>query len=249
MPDQTQKEEGQPNPPKEGQESQPAQQTATPAPQFDWEKRYKESTKEFQKINAEREADKARIAELEQVREKWSKAEPILQKIANNQRILEVIDEEEGKTLSPNTPPMQVFEPLLEDRLQKRIGPIEKQLDEMRQATVNQRIETYRASRPEFDKKFDEEAQKYFRALLKEGFPVEDALDKSIHLKSIGEQKAAGKREALIELYQANVAAQSGGGASIPAGESPAPLSFEEEKIARNLNISPEKYREHKKKG
>ena len=119
----------------------------------------------------------------------------------------------------------------------------------MRQASINQRIETYRSNRPEFDNKFDEEAQKYFRALLKEGIPVEDALDKSVYLKSIGEQKAAGKREALIELYQANLAAQSGGGASIPSSQIADSLTPEEERIAGIFKMTAEEYRKNKVKG
>src|SRR3989304_5875857 len=154
MPDQTQKEDAQANPPKDGQDSQPAQQMATPAPQLDWEKRYKESTKEFQNLKSQWDADKARISTLEQVQEKWDKAEPILQKIANNQRILEVIDEEEGKTLTPQAP-MQIIEPLLEDKLQKRIGPRHGTASYSSSTPTRPGSIWMTSSVPEFDNKFD----------------------------------------------------------------------------------------------
>ncbi len=157
-------------------------------------------------------------------------------------RLARELKEVKGKSIVPQPESIETetggetIDQIVDKKVQERLAPLTKQQDE-------EKVDKWLGKNPDaydYLKEIEDNWQNV------PGKSTEEKLENSFLLAKKDAMKQAGKKEMAFSIYQKEQAISSGGGASVPAGESSPDLTEAEKKVAQSFGISEEAYAKRK---
>jgi hypothetical protein len=213
---------------------------------IDYKVKFSESTRENQRI----------LDENKKLKEQTVQAEDVMGVLYENPEILKTVqsayDRKYGVTPNPEEQPTGVVaNKVLEAKVQEKISPVTKELQEIRQQQVSSAVQEFAKLHPDAAEGTEtwQKVINLLPAMKAQNLPLHEGLETAYDLVKLREAKTSGKPEVLQDLFTKNQAA-AGGGSSAGASSSSSEiiLTQEEKKVADKMHVSYKDYAKNKKK-
>jgi hypothetical protein len=212
----------------------------------DYKVKFSESTRENQRI----------LDENKKLKEQTAQAEDVMGVLYENPDILKTVqsayDRKYGVTpTSDEQSTGVVANKVLEAKVQEKISPVTKELQEIRQQQVSTAVQEFSKLHPDATEGTEtwQKVINLLPAMKAQNLPLHEGLEMAYDIVKLKEAKKSGKPEILEDLFAKNQAA-AGGGSAAGASNSPSEVSLtpEEKKVADKMHVSYKDYAKNKKK-
>lgn len=212
----------------------------------DYKVKFSESTREAQKL----------LDENKRLKEQTAQAEDVMGVLYENPDILKTVqsayDRKYGVTPNPEEQQSGVVaNKVLEAKVQEKISPVTKELQEIRQQQVSSAVLEFAKLHPDAAEGTEtwQKVINLLPAMKAQNLPLHEGLETAYDLVKLKEAKKSGKPEILNDLFSKNQAAAGGGSsASASNSSSEVTLTAEEKKVADKMHVSYKDYAKNKNK-
>ena len=222
------------------------QKTSDTEKDVDYKVKFSESTRENQRI----------LDENKKLKEQTTQAEDVLGVLAENPELMKEVqsayDRKYSVTQEPDKQPTGVVaDKVLDHKVQEKILPMTRELQEIRQQQVSQAVYEFSQVHPDAAEGTEtwKEMLTWLPSMQMKKLPLRDGLQKAYELVKLDMAKKTGKPETLQDLFTKSQAVAGGGSAAgATTSSSEVPLTAEEKQVARKLGMKPEEYAKYKTK-
>lgn len=213
---------------------------------IDYKVKFSESTREAQKL----------LEENKKLKEQTVQTEDVMAVLYENPDILKTVQSAYDRKYSVSQEPETqqtgvVAGKVLDAKVQEKISPVTKELQEIRQQQVSNAVQEFAKLHPDAAEGTEtwQKVINLLPAMKAQNLPLHEGLETAYDLVKLREAKKAGTPEILQDLFTKNQAA-AGGGSSAGAtnSSSEVALTAEEKKVADKLHVSYKDYAKNKKK-